>query len=496
MKKVISNIPNGVPKMSHAILIMAHKDYPQLRHLVEYFSHDCQVFIHVDRKGDITDEQINELRRMNNVRKVYRRYTIYWGGFSILKCEMYLLNCALKECEADYIHLISGEDYPIKPLDTFLGTFDKAMGVNFLSYVHLPHPKWQNNTYTRFEYYYPFDYYHDRNESKQKAEQWVNFQKKWHIRRSIPHYFEHLYGGSQWFSITREAAMVLTDYTRKHPAFYRRLRFTFAPEESYIQTVLLNLLPAGKVLNDNLRFIRWKNENGNAPANLGVEHFHLLATSKCLLARKFAYPLCRQLVEKIDAYLLQEAPCEFSPSGVWNYKGFARYPFCDRLENSLYEYIKLMNIKTVIDMGCGCGHYVAALRRLGVDAVGYDANPHTEELSKQLLPWGNEPCHTFDLTNELEEYDTFDLVTCLNVLSFVPKEKRRRFISNLIKLANKAILVSYEEYSESDGQELHQILAENNYKVNGFASKFFKEQTKNRQEYFLFELLNNKNLKK
>lgn len=134
--------------------------------------------------------------------------------------------------------------------------------------------------------------------------------------------------------------------------------------------------------------------------------------------------------------------------------------------------------------------------KIGVDAAGYDANPHTEELSKQLLPWGDEPCHTFDLTNELEEYDTFDLVTCLNVLSFVPKEKRRRFISNLIKLANKAILVSYEEYSESDGQELHQILAENNYKVNGFASKFFKEQTKNRQEYFLFELLNNKNLKK
>lgn len=488
MKKVILNIPNGVPKMSHAILIMAHKDYPQLRHLVEYFSHDCQVFIHVDRKGDITDEQINELRRMNNVRKVYRRYTIYWGGFSILKCEMYLLNCALKECEADYIHLISGEDYPIKPLDTFLDTFDKAMGVNFLSYVHLPHPKWQNNTYTRFEYYYPFDFYHERNESKQKAEQWVNFQKKWHIHRSIPHYFEHLYGGSQWFSITREATRLLLEYTQKRPAFYRRLRFTFAPEESYIQTVLLNLLPTGKVLNTNLRLIRWKHENGNAPANLGTEHFHLLTESKYLFARKFTYPFCRQLVERIDKYLLQERPCEISSIGVWNYKGFAQYPFCDRLATCLYKYIKLMDMSSVLDVGCGCGHYVAALRRLGIDASGYDANPHTEELSSLLLPWGEEPCHTFDFTNELEEYDAFDLVICLDVLPYIPKVKRRQLVTNLTKLSRKAILISYKEDNPLDVQELQQILTESHYTINEFASKHFKETTKNKQEYFLFEL--------
>jgi len=109
-------------------------------------------------------------------------------------------------------------------------------------------------------------------------------------------------------------------------------------------------------------------------------------------------------------------------------------------------------------------------------------------LSKQLLPWGDEPCHAFDLTSELEKYDTFDLVICLNVLPYIVKEKRRRFISNLIKLASKAILISFEEYSESDIQELSQMLMENNYSENKFASKHFKEKTKNKQEYLLFEL--------
>ena len=81
--------------MKHAILIMAHKNFTQLRHLVEYFSRDCYVFIHIDKKGEITPSQANELMGMANVTNVYRKYAVHWGGFSILKCEMFLLKQVL-----------------------------------------------------------------------------------------------------------------------------------------------------------------------------------------------------------------------------------------------------------------------------------------------------------------------------------------------------------------------------------------------------------------
>lgn len=476
--------------LTHAIIIMAHQNYSQLRHLVEYFSRGCYVFIHIDRKSDISQEQIADLKSMDNVTDVYQKYTIHWGGFSMLKCEMFLLKRAINKCNANYIHLISGEDYPIKPLDTFLSTFEQAMGINFLSYIHLPHPKWQNNTYERFEYYYPFDFFHDRTKSRQAAEKWRDFQKKWHIRRSIPHYFDHLYGGSQWFSITRDAATLLLDYTRRHSSFYRRLRFTFAPEETYVHTVLLNLLPVGKVMNTNLRFIRWKYENGNAPANLGVEHFHLLAGATCLFARKFTYPLCRQLTDKIDKYLLQESHCDIGADGIWHYHGFAKYIFNEELLKCLYHFMKFTKAKTVLDVGCGCGHYVAALRRLGINAMGYDANPYAEELSKQLLPWGDEPCGTFDFTNDIEEYDTFDLVVCLGVLPYVPKTKRRRLVINLMKMSGKAILISWKKDSLDDPTETLLELKNSNYTLNEFASKYFKKESRDQQEYFLFESVN------
>ena len=43
--------------MKHAVMIMAHKNFEFLRHLIEYFSRDCYVFVHIDKKSSITREE-------------------------------------------------------------------------------------------------------------------------------------------------------------------------------------------------------------------------------------------------------------------------------------------------------------------------------------------------------------------------------------------------------------------------------------------------------
>ena len=60
------------------------------------------------------------LCEMPQVAGVYRKYSVHWGGFSILRCELFLLKEAINNCDAEYFHLISGQDYPIKPLSSFL----------------------------------------------------------------------------------------------------------------------------------------------------------------------------------------------------------------------------------------------------------------------------------------------------------------------------------------------------------------------------------------
>ena len=77
--------------MKQGILIQAHKDFEQLYHLIEYFSVGCYVFVHLDKKSTFTKEQIAQLKEMPQVKGVYKKYSVHWAGFSILKCELFLL---------------------------------------------------------------------------------------------------------------------------------------------------------------------------------------------------------------------------------------------------------------------------------------------------------------------------------------------------------------------------------------------------------------------
>ena len=47
--------------MKHAVLILAHKNYPLLCRLIRYFAKDCEVFVHVDKKSKFTKDEIGQL---------------------------------------------------------------------------------------------------------------------------------------------------------------------------------------------------------------------------------------------------------------------------------------------------------------------------------------------------------------------------------------------------------------------------------------------------
>lgn len=59
--------------MKHAIIILAHKEFDHLFHLIEYFSRDCSVFVHIDRRATITKEEIEHIQSLSQVVGVYRK---------------------------------------------------------------------------------------------------------------------------------------------------------------------------------------------------------------------------------------------------------------------------------------------------------------------------------------------------------------------------------------------------------------------------------------
>ena len=110
--------------MRHAILIMAHRDIDHLCHLIEYFCRNCDVFIHLDAKAGLGDGIVDRLRGYAQVCLVSREYGVNWGGTSVLDSELALLSSAYEYERYDYFHLLSGQDYPVKPLNYFLVTQD------------------------------------------------------------------------------------------------------------------------------------------------------------------------------------------------------------------------------------------------------------------------------------------------------------------------------------------------------------------------------------
>ena len=110
---------------------------------------------------------------------------------------------------------------------------------------------------------------------------------RWQARRGyvrpLPPYA--LYGGSCWWSLTREAVSYICAHYNWQ-GWYDRLEDTFVPDELYVQTLLLNSGLRDTLVNDNLRYILWENRNGACPAVLDETDADAVLASAQLIGGK------------------------------------------------------------------------------------------------------------------------------------------------------------------------------------------------------------------
>jgi len=292
--------------MKHAFLIIAHGNFTHLLRLLNQMDSNCQVYIHLDRKLSLSKQEHETLSSLPVVIGIYSHYKINWGGHNMLKTALFLLKKAVEDEENSYFHLLSGQDYPVKPITEFTNFMEENKGKEFLEYHTLPYSGWDNGTYRRYEYFFFHDLFNYRTA---KGYRWIlktlRFQMKRNIKRRIPDHFETTYGGCCWFSLSRAAICYLLEYTRKHPSFYRRLKYTFVPEETYFHTVVLNSPFKEHVVNRSLRYVDWRYRNGNYPANLDESDFEALRATGAFFARKFKEGISDGLMNLIDDRLIK-----------------------------------------------------------------------------------------------------------------------------------------------------------------------------------------------
>jgi hypothetical protein len=90
---------------------------------------------------------------------------------------------------------------------------------------------------------------------------------------------------------------------------------------------------------------------------------------------------------------------------------------------------------TCVDIGCGNGSYTMALRDAGINCIGYDGNPLTEELTNGI-------CKVMDFS-EPQQIGKFDIVLSLEVGEHIPAQYESRFLNNLRDSSNRIIILSW-----------------------------------------------------
>lgn len=293
--------------MKQAILITAYKNYHHLEEIIQCFDDHFELYIHLDQKSKISEEELTNLRKHNTVKLLNQKYKVNWGGFNHLKSILYLIEQALKNPENQYFHLITGHDFPIKNSAYFVEFFNENQRKEFINFFNFPDAKsgWPgNNGLDRIEYYNFHDVWDAKaHEQFEKITLVLRLQKRLGFKRGLSSKMPRLYGGSTYWSLSRECLEHVMAFTQKNKWVLHRFKYTLCAEEFYFQTVILNSNFADKVVNDNLRHIDWVARNGNNPAVLDETDFDKLKESHAVFARKFDYPQSKGLLDKIKILL-------------------------------------------------------------------------------------------------------------------------------------------------------------------------------------------------
>lgn len=271
--------------MRIAYLIVTHDNFSHLELLInELTDENVDFYVHVDKKTELPPT----FPKYKNVTLIDKRVKVYWGGFSLVRATLNLLEAAING-NYDYYIFLSGVHYPIRSKQTIYGHL--SQGGQFLDMIkgfskHKPEK--------RMSQYY-FEGFNRKNKKSLKTLFYlgVEFVLSKTIRRKHP--LAQVYNGATWFAITHSCNEYILNFIKENPRFLRFYWYAFCPDESIFHTIIGNS-EFGSNVKPNLTFTDWS-AHGASPANIEDEHVDIFKNHdefesvygkfKPIFARKF-----------------------------------------------------------------------------------------------------------------------------------------------------------------------------------------------------------------
>lgn len=283
----------------HAYLILAHTAEDQLRALVSTLDDPRNdIFIHIDAKASFGPEALIGAAKLSGL-YFTDRIAVNWGGVSIMRAELALLEKSTTTGTYAYYHLLSGMDLPIKPQDTIHEFFDKNRGWEFIDMW-----KMESHTLDRVRYYTIFPEGARKFYTNLPTKAVKLILKGLHISMNKDVEFKF---ASQWFSITDGLARYIVGHRDYLEKVFRR---TTMIDEIFLPTLVWNspfrdkIYPTDELSNvehqSATRLIDWtRGESIRHPWTFRADDFEMLRGSKALWARKFDSKVDAQIIRMV-----------------------------------------------------------------------------------------------------------------------------------------------------------------------------------------------------
>ena len=232
-----------------AFLILAHTDPVHVGRLCRRLLPFGAVFVHVDGKRDLRPFLDAAPREATFLRE---RIRVTWGGYSIVRSTLALIEAGLQgPTEARRFVLLSGQDYPIRPLEELVELFERDPAreyVRAFRMVDSDHHRRQVLNYRHLNDVLPFAPRGPLGKGVFQINRVVRRIDRETGKRLVRRYPFPLVPayGSQWWALTREALEHILDFVRRNPGYVRFYRNTFAPDEHFFHTLVHGSPQAGE----------------------------------------------------------------------------------------------------------------------------------------------------------------------------------------------------------------------------------------------------------
>jgi len=273
-----------------ALLILAHHNPEQLSVLINHLKNDFDLYIQIDKKSSLN---INELPSGRNV-NYYKEIEVYWGDFSQVHNMHFILKKAYHNGYQHYL-FISGDDLPIKS-NTYIKNFLNQKKDAIYMYANpLPIKTWGfNHGYDRLDRYW-FMGMNNRKNVKIIGRITLMLQRFFRIK--IKRFSTDYYAGSNWLNLTHDSVSYLFSFLKENPSYLKKLKYSRATDEIWVQSVLMNSTFKKHVVNHDMRYIDW--ETGpDFPRIFDETDIEKIKNSEALFGRKFKLKSENKFIEK------------------------------------------------------------------------------------------------------------------------------------------------------------------------------------------------------